>query len=128
MHEVKPVTEGNDTRQIEETIGVVLARRARAASDGALVGSVVLAMVVGITAVTWRVGSWIPTVCAATAVAAFGLWGIAERQLTDPLLRPSAHRDRFLRALKLLLVVVGGAGVAVAFAFVMRGVLGTWIS
>jgi hypothetical protein len=125
---VKPVTEGNDTRQIEETIGVVLARRARAASDGALVCSVVLSVVFGVMAATWRVGVWIPTVCAVTAVAAFGLWGIVDRQLTDPLLPPSVLRDRSLRAVKLLLVVLGAAGLAVAFAFVMRGVLGTWIS
>jgi hypothetical protein len=97
-------------------------------SDGALVTSVCLAVLLGVTAAVWRDAASIPLACSAIGVGAFSLWGIAERELTDPLLRPSPRRERFLRAAKPLLVIIGGAGLAVSIAFVMHPILGTWIS
>lgn len=116
-------------RQAEESLFVLLASAARRRSDGVLavwagVGSV-LAVVLGIALPQWRV-TFLLTVCA----AAFGLWGIADRELGDVLARglSTGRRVRTLRLTRAMIAVIGVAAGVLALLAGFAAALGTWIS
>jgi hypothetical protein len=85
----------------------LLAARARGASDGRLVLDVAGGLLVGAIALFWRPPAWVLIVSAALCFAAFGAWGIADRELHD---RPEAAvmtSRRLLRVLRAVAVIVG---------------------
>jgi hypothetical protein len=107
------------------TLPQFLARRARGASDRRLAIDAGAGIVLGVSAVIFRPPLWILIVCAALCFAAFGAWGILDRELADA----SDGRRRLL---------LRGARGAAVFAGVLAGLgfflaafgyaLGTWIS
>jgi hypothetical protein len=78
--------------------------------------------------VAWRPVGWVGLTCAAVCLAAFGAWGIIDRELRE---RSGVPRTRVARSLGVLRIVVTvvGAVAAIATVFALLGVvLGTWIS
>ena len=93
-----------------------LAARARAASDGRLALDVVVGAIVVILFVAWRPAGWVSLAGAATSLAAFGLWGIIDREIRERAQAPHARAVSLLAALRLALACLGFlAGVAALF-------------
>ena len=61
----------------------LLAARARSASDTRLVLDVAGGLLASGVAVAWRPAAWFPMLSAALCFAAFGCWGIADRELAE---------------------------------------------
>lgn len=103
----------------EETLGELLASRARRASESRLVGDAVLAVVAAIAVGVWRGPLWDVRIAIALSVLAFAVWGVADRDLLrrdDPSSR-AAYLPRSARVVASLL----GFGAA---AYAMMSLLG----
>ena len=74
----------------------------------------------------WRPAGWPVWAGIAVALAAFGLWGIADRSAAA--LDPGARSRRVLLASRALAVLLGAAGALVALWGALFLFLGTWIS
>lgn len=113
----------------EESLLVLLAAAARRRSDGVLAvwagAGCVFGVVFGTMLPRWRV-TFLLAVCA----AAFGLWGIADRELGDVLERDTggARRARMLRIVRATIAVLGIAAGVLALFVAFGAALGTWIS
>ena len=106
----------------------VLAARARAASDGRLVVDVVGGLLSALGVAVWHPAAWLILFNASVFLAAFGIWGIAEREIGE---HPSDTRSplvRSLRVVQVVALVVGGIAAIVACLEVLGLALGTWIS
>ena len=105
-----------------------LAARARAASDGRLVVDVIAGCCGALAVAVWQPIGWITLLGAAVSLAAFGAWGIVDRELRE---RGDAPHARVVRVLSLLRVGAAAVGTIAALMamFAVLGVLlGTWIS
>jgi hypothetical protein len=106
----------------------VLASRARATSDGALVIVVLGGLAAAIGVAVWRPAAWMVLGAVGVCAAAFGGWGIADRELVERAGTGSRAALAALRAVRLL-ALLAGIGAAIVAALRMLGaVLGTWIS
>lgn len=105
----------------EQSLPEFLAQRARAASDSRLVLDASLGVAVAALAVLFRPRGWLVLLGAGLCFAAYGAWGIADRELRD-------HPAPWLRALRSTSVVVGGLAALLVILTVLGGALGTWIS
>ena len=105
-----------------------LATRARSTSDGRLVLAVVggLAMTLGIS--IWRPFGWLVIGSFGLCAAAFGAWGIADRELAER--GAAAHRSSVavLHLVRVGSVIVGSCAAIAAVLAVLGSALGTWIS
>ncbi len=116
-------------RQPEESLFVLLATAARQRSDGVLAAwagaGCVLAVVLGIALPEWRV-TFLLSVCG----SAFGLWGIADRELSDARAcgGTAGRRVRALRVLRGTIAAVGVTAGALALLAGFAAALGTWTS
>ena len=113
-----------DDREI--TLGTLLARRARQASDGRLVIDAVGGLLVGLLVVAFRPPLWSVQVSAAAAFVAFGTWGISDRMLENEGL--GARGAQALRALRGGAAALGVVSGLALVATTMALMLGTWIS
>lgn len=106
----------------------VLVTRARASSDARLAADVAggLIVLVGITA--WRPTGWPFVACAALCFAAFGAWGIVDRELSAPNETRAHWRVRLLAAGRAVAAALGFLAAAVLLVQVLGLALGTWIS
>jgi hypothetical protein len=105
----------------------VLASRARGMSDGALVG-LVLGALSAIVVAAWRPAGWMLLGSIGVCAAAFGGWGIADRELVERAGTGSRGAVTALRGVRLLTLLAGiGAAIVAAFR-VLGAALGTWIS
>ena len=115
---------GSRTSSLAES----LAARARAASDGRLVLDVLAGMGAALGISVWRPIGWIGLTGVAIARAAFGLWGIIDRELSDRMSAGPAPIVWLLTVARGSAAVLGFA-CAIGASFVGLGVvLGTWIS
>lgn len=96
-----------------------LAARARHASDGRLVADAIAGAVGAVAVAYWKPG-WYLLLGIAVCFFAFGLWGIADRELGER----SGAGSRATLALLLMLRVVAAALGFLAAAFLMMSVLG----
>jgi hypothetical protein len=110
------------TSQPDANLPELLAARARGASDGRLVLDVSGGLLAAGAAVLWRPTAWILVLGVALCFAAFGTWGIADRELHDDTRPPASPIARVLRMLRVLAIVVGGVA-AVTVLLVGLGVL-----
>lgn len=111
-----------------DTLPAILAARARAASDGRLALDVALGVIAAIGIALWQPPAWAFLLGAAIFLAMFGLWGIADREITE---RVNASNNRLVGALRVvqLVTIVGGIVAATIACFAVLSVaLGTWIS
>jgi hypothetical protein len=115
-------------RAPNDTLAAILVARARAASDGRLVLDVI-AGVIGATGIAvWQPPVWAVPFGVALCLAMFGVWGIADREITE---RVGASQHRFVRLLRIvqLLTILGETVAAMIASLALLGVaLGTWIS
>jgi hypothetical protein len=110
-----------------ESLPEFLTRRARGASDRRLAIDVAVGVLVSAAAVIWRPSGWIAFLAAAICLAAFGAWGITDRELEER--RASGDsRTSLLRAARAAVAAVGGVGALVLLVSVLGLALGTWIS
>ena len=120
-------------RRPDESLFAVLAAAARRRSDAVLAiwagSGCVLAAVLGALLPEWRV-AFLAAICA----AAFGFWGIADRELGEASERGGAdgagvgRRVRALRIARVAVAVLGTAAGALALLAAFAAALGTWIS
>lgn len=104
-----------------------LASRARATSDGRLVVAVVAGLAAALAIAVWRPPAWLVLASGGMCVAAFGAWGIADRELAERP-RTSGMPAAALRTVRLLSLVLGATAAIVTVLNVLGMVLGTWIS
>ncbi len=105
----------------EQSLSEFLAQRARAASDSRLVLDASLGLTVAALAVLFRPKGWLLLLGAGLCFAAYGGWGIADRELRD-------HPKRWLRAARGAAAVVGAIAALLLILTVLGAALGTWIS
>jgi len=104
---------------------------ARRASDAKLVACVAVAIVaalafgVGLLISVRRTFPWWPLVLPALFAGTFGVWGIADREMSDTT-RRSSHRA--LAVAKLCSAVAAGVVAALAAMGILKLTIGTWIS
>ena len=102
----------------------LLAARARGASDGRLVLDVVGGLLAAGAAVLLRPTAWLLVLGLALCFAAFGTWGIADRELSDDMRPSTGLTARLLRMLRVLAIGVGGAAALTVLLVAFGVVLG----
>jgi hypothetical protein len=103
----------------EETLGEFLASRARRASDTLLAGHAITALATAIAVAAWRGPLWDIRLSLAICFLAFGIWGIADRDIS------AGERDqrRSLAVLRAVRFAAATSGFAAA-AFLAMSLLG----
>ena len=103
----------------EETLGEILAERARRASDSILAGHAIAATFAVVAIAAWRGPLWDARLSIAIGFLAFGIWGIADRDLRSN--KPLSHGMRLtLRSARLVSAICGFS----ALAYLMMSLLG----
>jgi len=107
-----------------------LRTRARSASDGRLALDAGLGFLATIAVVIWRPGGWHLMACIGLCFAAFGGWGIADRELHE---REGRSTDtgiglRLLRAGRAIAAGIGAVAGGLLLVGLLGIALGTWIS
>lgn len=108
------------------SLAQLLARRARSASDQRLAIDVAAGLVVAAVAVVLRPPLWIPLMALALALAAFGAWGILDRETADA--ASTGRRAALLRAARALVGMTGAAAAIFFGVTLFFALLGTIIS
>jgi len=104
-----------------------LAARARSTSDGRLVLAVIGGLAAAIGMAVWRPFGWMVLAGVCVCAAAFGAWGIADRELAEhESTRTCSHV--VLHVVRVVSVVVGTCAAILAVLAMLRGAFGTWIS
>lgn len=106
--------------QVEPGLAEFVAARARGASDRRLVADAVGGILVAVAMVVWRPSWGLPVLCGALCFAAFGCWGILDRELQEG----EARRRELFRVLKGLAVVVGTLAAALLVLVVTAVAIG----
>src|SRR4051794_39842377 len=101
----------NPALRPDASLAEFLVARARAASDGRLVVDVVLGAFAALGVAAWRPTGWLALLGVAVCLAAFGAWGIADRELRE---RVDVPHARVVRVLAMLRVVAAGVGAGAA--------------
>lgn len=119
----------NPALRPDASLSEFLVARARAASDGRLVVDALVGSAVAVACAAWRPIGWLSVGGAALALAAFGLWGIADREARErAAAAASTNVTRTLRAVQVVTALLGFCGVVVAVFSALGLALGTWIS
>jgi hypothetical protein len=105
-----------------------LAARARGASDLRLAADTTIGLVAVLVAIIWPFPLASFVIAAGGCFLGFGVWGIADRELTERASTATPRQARLLRLVKLLATVVGAAAAAVLMIRVMAVLIGTVIS
>ena len=104
-----------------------LAARARTTSDGRLVITVIGGLAVSLSMAVWRPAGWLVIASVGVCAAAFGAWGIADRELAERG-ATNGFSSVALRGVRILCVLLGATAGIAAVLTVLGIVLGTWIS
>lgn len=118
----------NTALRPDASLREVLAARARTASDKRLVADVLGGLLVAAVALIWRPFGWFLFSSAAVCFAAFGVWGVADRELTESAHQWGGAGTRVWKLLRICAAVAGALAVAaLLWGFLALG-LGTWKS
>jgi hypothetical protein len=118
----------NPALRPDASLPEVLAARARATPDGRLVADVAAGLLAGLAAAVWRPVGWVSLLGACVTLAAFGLWGILDRELREREAEEGAALARGLRAARAIVTATGIVSAAGALFGGLGVLLGTWIS
>jgi hypothetical protein len=111
-----------DTLQKRDaSLGEVLKARARSASDTRLAADAAGGFIVAVVTLAWPYPLWYLVLPAACCFLAFGVWGIADRELGERGDTVTLKARRTLRIVQALAIVVGGASAA-ALALTLLGI------
>lgn len=99
--------------------------RARRATDGQLALAAAVGLVGALGVTWWRPAAWPPLLALACASLAFGLWGIADRELVEHR-RARGMLPRILRLLRALSAVAGLLSALVLLLSIAALGAGTW--
>jgi hypothetical protein len=105
-----------------------LASRARAASDARLAVDTTIGLIAVLVSIVWPFPFWYFVTAAGGCFLGFGLWGIADRELSERGTNASRRVRDVLRAARVLATVVGAASAAVLAVMVMAFLIGRVIS
>jgi hypothetical protein len=105
-----------------------LAARARHSSDARLALDTSLGFIVAAVAVSWGFPGWHVVLSAASCFFAFGVWGIADRELGERGASASRVAVNVLRGAQALSAIIGALGVATLLLTFMAVALGRIIS
>jgi hypothetical protein len=118
----------NSALRPTESLPDALAARARSASDGRLTLDVAIGMASAVGVALWHPVGWFVPFSAAVCFAAFGGWGIADRELRARDRETRTRPVRMLTALRVIAAVVGTTAAFVLIFSVLGLVLGRMIS
>lgn len=115
------------TDQQEESLGEFLATQARRASEPLLAGHAITAVLAAVGIAAWRGPLWDVRLGIAVCFLAFGIWGIADRDLMQ---HPTGSRRFRLgrRTARVIAAAIGFAAAAYLMLALMGRALGTIIS
>jgi hypothetical protein len=108
-----------------------LSTRARNASDSRLALDAALGLTAAVAALIWRPRGWALASSAALCFLAFGVWGIADRELRERSMEEGAHAGVVLGALRstrAIAAILGGLAAGALIIELLGLALGTWIS
>jgi len=101
----------------DASLPLLLATRARQASDGRLVLDAILGMAAALASIWWHGAGWMMFASAALCFFAFGVWGISDRELGEQRSH-SAAKIRLLQATRVAATAVGAfSAVMLALSF-----------
>jgi hypothetical protein len=103
----------------EESLGQFLASRARDLSDSRLAGNAIAAALMAVGVAAWRGPLWDVRIGIAVCILAFGVWGVADRDLERDA-TPSRRKTLVFTLIRLIAATTGFA----AAAYVMMALLG----
>jgi hypothetical protein len=111
-----------------ETLGQFLKARARRASDGRLAVDVSVGVLTAAAAMIWRPTGFVVLLSAAVTLAAFGGWGIADREIAERAATNGAPIiGQSLRALRVASAIAGAvAFVALVLSALMFALGSSW--
>lgn len=118
----------NAANSPDEGLAEFLTTRARSASDGRLMLDVAVGLLAALALGIWHPRSWIVVFAMGIALASFGAWGLADREIAE---RTNAAHDRLTRPFRVLrgfALATGAVAAVVACVTLFGTVLGTWIS
>ena len=118
----------NSAPRPDVSLPELLAARAHHASDTRLALDVALGLFAAAAAGVWRPTGWILLLSAGLCFAAFGAWGIAERELHERVHADDAPQQRLLRIQRSIAVGVGIAAFVVLVLGALAFGFGTVIS
>jgi hypothetical protein len=102
----------------------LLAARARQASDRRLVVDAAVGLLAAIVIVIFKPPLWLPLSALAMTLAAFGVWGIIDREASDT----TGSHGTVLRSARVAVMVVGAASAALFGVTLFFALLGPIIS
>jgi len=119
----------NSAFRHDATLAEVLSSRARSASDLRLMLDAIVGVAVVSVALVLRPYGWFFLFSAATCFASFGLWGIADRELNDPVRQLTVIVATLLKAVRVIAAVAGGIAAVALICAIVAIPLGTsWMS
>ena len=118
----------NSAPRTDVSLPELRAARAHDASDTRLALDVALGLFAAAAAGVWRPTGWILLLSAGLCFAAFGAWGIAERELHERVGDDDARQQRLLRVQRSLAIGVGSAAFVVLVLGALAFAFGTVIS
>jgi methyltransferase (TIGR00027 family) len=118
----------NDALPPNESLAGLLVARARAASDGRLILDVASGLLAALALAIWHPRLWLVPFNVAIVFAAFGGWGLTDRELAERAGSADDSAVPVLRVLRVLSAVVGAGSAIVAGVALFGMALGTWMS
>lgn len=112
----------------EPSLTRALERRARSASGRRLTIDIVGGLLIAVALLAWRPGGWLVGLSAALTLAAFGIWGAADRGLTEARRLTGGPVTITLFAIRLLAATLGALAAFTLLYSIAGVVMGTWIS
>jgi len=111
-----------------ESLRAVLAERARAASDTRLILDVAAGLLVVLALAIWHPRVWVAPLGMGVTLAAYGTWGLVDREMAERAALADGRLVRALRVLRGFALVAGVLAAVVACFAILKIGLGEWKS